>query len=95
MFRKARPNLIESDAGFSVEQVNISKLVYREGDSIRDAYRSQGFEVDVQLVPPQERESLKRALEQLKRPPATSFMARCLASVKRAWERLKRTLSQH
>jgi hypothetical protein len=143
MCRKTRPNLIESDSGFSVEQVNISKLVYREGDrkvtltiehlvdpalfvvylggytdrwdlpfdtvpisddewkwigdNIRDAYRSEGFqiEVDIRSMSSEEREAFKRALEQLKRPSATSFAARCFVSFRRVWERLKRTLSRH
>ena len=32
MFRVPKPNLIESDTGFSVEQVEFTTLVYREGD---------------------------------------------------------------
>ncbi len=119
MFRKPKPNMIESDTGFSVEQVDFSNLAYREGDktvtltiehlvgpaifvvylggytdrwdppfdtviigngewrkigdNIRDAYRSQGFqiEVDIRSMSPEEREAFKRALEELKRPPAT------------------------
>ncbi len=138
MCRKTRPNLIESDAGFCVEQVDFSHLVYREGDkkvtltveplvgpaifvvylggytdrwdppldsvmigndewkrigdNTRDAYRSQGFqiEVDIRSMSPEEREAFKRALEQMRRPPAAPLAARCLASFQRAWERLKR-----
>ena len=30
MFRVSKPNVIESDTGFSVEQVKFTKLVYRE-----------------------------------------------------------------
>jgi hypothetical protein len=69
----------------------------RIGDNIRDAYRSQGLriEVDIRLMSSEEREAFKRGLEQLNRPPVTPFPARCLASLKRAWERLRRALSQH
>jgi hypothetical protein len=142
MCRMTRANLIESDEGFSVELVELSKLVYREGDkqvtltvehlvgpavfvvylggwtdrwdppfdtttisydewrrignNIRDAYRSQGceIEVDIRSMSSEEREAFKRALEQLKHPSATSFSARRFASFKRALERLKRALSK-
>jgi len=69
----------------------------RIGDNIRDAYRSEGFEVQARVVvtSPEEREAFRRALEQLKRPSAASFAARCFAPFKRALEQLKRTLSQH
>ena len=143
MCRKTKPNLIESDLGFSVGQVDFSKLEYGEGDrkvtltiehltgpaifvvylggytdrwdppfdtvvvsddewrrigrNIREAYRSQGCEIEFQIssMSPEEKEAFKRALEHLKRPPATSFAARLFTSVKRTLERLKRTLSQH
>ena len=32
MFRRPKEHMIESDAGFSVEQTKICTLVYREGD---------------------------------------------------------------
>jgi hypothetical protein len=32
MCRKTKPNLVESDLGFSVERVEFNKLVYREGN---------------------------------------------------------------
>ena len=32
MFRKPKPHMIESDAGFSVERVAFRQLVYREDD---------------------------------------------------------------
>jgi hypothetical protein len=103
MWRKTKSNLIESDLGFSVEQVRFNKLVYREGDkkttctielygrgpvlgvvylaeasdywdppfdtikiseeewkrigdNIREAYLSQGSEVDIFLPPPEKRQ---------------------------------------
>ena len=109
MCRKPKPNLIESDAGFSVERVEFDKLVYREGDkkttctieyygkgpllgvvylaeasdywdppfdtvriseeewkrigdNIREAYRSQGFEIEVFLPPPEKRELMRPTL---------------------------------
>jgi hypothetical protein len=113
VFRKPKPNMIESDSGFSVERVEWEKLVYREGgkkltvsaeslsgpvafvvalgtfsdtwdtpfetvkisdedfkriaDNIREAYRSQGTEIEVDLVSPERREGYKCALEQIKR----------------------------
>ena len=115
MFRMPKPNMIESDAGFSVEHVQVNKLAYREGDrqvtctleyygggplvgivylaeysdcwdppfetvrisdegwrqignNIREAYRSQGLDIEFTLTPPEQREALKRALEELRRP---------------------------
>ena len=107
--------MIESDKAFSVELVELSKLVYREGDrkvtltvehlvgpaifvvylggwtdrwdppfdtavisesewkrigdNIRAAYRSQGFQIKVEIssMSSEEREAFRRALEQLKR----------------------------
>jgi hypothetical protein len=119
MCRKPKPNLIESDLGFSVEMIAWDKLVYREGgkeltltaerlsgpaifvvylgeypdcwdppfekvkisdedfrrigENIREAYQSQGSEIRFQLVSSEEREALKRGLEQLKRGESVDF----------------------